>query len=168
MENQQKQALQTSGEQCLKELGLDDPFSYPPTAVLEFLKERKNKLKDVPQETYDRVKAELEEGIKKGETTAQLAGRVKSIFNDMADKDAHRIALTETGSAYGHAVGRAQAMKQAGVQWKCNGSRAATSANVRAAHAEANGQIVKIGETPSSSMMRSWISPATPRARPGM
>lgn len=142
MENQQKAALQVSGEQLLKELGIDDPFSYPPTAVLEFLKERKNKLKDVPQETYDRVKAELEEGIRKGETTAQLAGRVKAIFNGMADVDAHRIALTETGSAYG--AGRAKAMRQAGVQWKQ--WLTSGNANVRAAHAEANGQIVKIGD----------------------
>jgi SPP1 gp7 family putative phage head morphogenesis protein len=142
METQQKQALQLAGEQMLKELLLDDPFTYPAAAVLEFIKERKSNLKDVPQKTHDVVKAQLVEGIQNGETVAQLAARVRSAFNNLADVDANRIAMTETGSAYG--AGRAQGMRQAGVRWK----QWLTSgdSNVRPAHAKANGQAVKVSD----------------------
>jgi uncharacterized protein with gpF-like domain len=110
--------------------------------VLKFLHERKNKLKDVPQSVYDRLTASLEEGYKKGETTAQLAGRAKGIFNAITDGEAHTIAMTETGAVYGRA--RSAAMKQAGVQWKA--WLTSGNANVRAAHRDANGQTVAADE----------------------
>ncbi len=142
MENNQKTGLDTAGTQMLAELGLDDPFKLPPAEVLAFLAARKNKLSGVPQEVYDRLKAQLEEGLKAGETTAQLSARVKTIFNGIADGDAQRIALTETSAVYG--AGRAAAMEQAGVQWKQ--WLTSGNANVRAAHRDANGQTVAADE----------------------
>lgn len=142
MRNRQKDALSTAGAQFLKEVNFKDPFKAPQKQVLEFLAERANKLRNVPQETFDRLKASLEEGLNAGETQDELAGRVKSLFNDMADGDARRIALTETGAAYGE--GRHMGMKQAGIQrkkWLTSGN-----ANVRAAHEAMNQTSVPIDE----------------------
>ncbi len=142
MKNQQKDGLQTAGQQLFDELKRDEVFSYPPAEVIAYLHKRENKLTGVPQEVFDRVKAALEEGLQKGDTQAQLAGRVKAVFNDITDGQAVTIAHTETSAVYG--AGRHQAMQQAGVQWKQ--WLTSGNANVRAAHAEANGQTVAIDE----------------------
>ena len=116
MENQHKAAIKTAGQQLFEEVGKLDPFSAPPEAVLQFLAQRENKLKDVPDAVFERIKATLEAGLKAGETTAQLSARVKSEFNAIGDLEAKRIALTETAAAYGFA--RSESMKQAGIQFK--------------------------------------------------
>jgi hypothetical protein len=142
MRNRQKDALATAGKQFFDEINFKDPFQLPQKEVLDFLAERKNKLRDVPQETFDRLKKSLEEGLNNGETQDELGGRVKDLFNDMADGEARRIALTETGAAYG--AGRHLGMKQAGIQrkkWLTSGND-----NVRAAHEAANGQTVGVDE----------------------
>lgn len=135
-------ALDTAGSQLFKEIGRDDPFKFPPEAVLEYARARENKLKDVPQETFDRIKATLEEGITKGDTTEELATRIRAEFNAIDQGRARVIATTETSAAYG--AGRDEAMQQAGIgfkQWLTSGND-----NVRAAHAAANEQIVGIDE----------------------
>lgn len=133
VEKQQKAALQTAGEQLYDEMKRDDAFAYPPAKVLEYVKARENRLKNVPQEIFDRVKRELEAGITAGDTQDQLSARVKSVFNDIADGKARTIAATETSAAYGN--GRDQAMRQAGVRYKA--WLTSGNANVRAAHQQA-------------------------------
>jgi len=133
MENQQKAALKTAGDQLFAELGKTDPFASPPAAVTEFLAQRENKLRGVPQSVFDRVKATLQAGLDAGETTAQLSARVKSEFNGMADEDARRIAQTETSAAYGS--GRDQAMRAAGIQFKA--WLTSGNGNVRSSHEQA-------------------------------
>lgn len=135
-------ALQSAGEQLFEELAKDDPFSMPPEEVLQFLRSRDNRLQDTPQEIFDQVKAALEEGLKEGESIAELSDRVRAEFNGISKERARTIAMTETAAAYGK--GRAVAMKQAGVKFK----RWLTSGNpnVRAAHAAANGQVVETDE----------------------
>jgi hypothetical protein len=142
MRNQHRSAIDTAGAQLFKEVGKDDPFAAPAQAVRDFLAARENKLKDAPAEIFDRVKAALSAGLEAGDTHAELAGRVKAAFNEIADGRARTIALTETGAVYG--AGRDLAMREAGVQFK----RWLTSGNatVRAAHAEANGQTVPVDE----------------------
>ena len=142
MRNQHRSALETAGKQLFAEVGKDDPFLYPAQEVLNFLTGRENKLRDVPGKIHEEIKAELEAGIVAGDTTAQLATRVRTAFNGVSSERALRIAMTETAAAYG--AGRDEAMVQAGIQWK----RWLTSgnSNVRAAHAGANGQTVRIDE----------------------
>ena len=130
MAAQEKSGLQTAGQQFLSEVGNDDLFLFPPAEVLDYLAVRKNKLRDVPQSVYDRVKEQLEEGLVAGDSTDDLAKRVKTVFNDLGDGEARRIAMTETSAVYG--AGRDQAMKQAGVQYKS--WLTSGNANVRAAH----------------------------------
>ena len=133
MEKQHTQAVQTSGQQLLAELKLDDPFQAPPAEVLAFVRARQNKLSGVPDEVHARIKASLEAGLASGESTAQLAARVRAEFNAIDDGRSRVIASTETAAAYG--AGRAQAMAQAGVQWKA--WLTSGNGNVRAAHFEA-------------------------------
>jgi SPP1 gp7 family putative phage head morphogenesis protein len=143
MRDRQKAALNTAGKQLLAEVGKDDPFTYPPAEVLDYLAGRENKLRDVPRSIFEEIKATIEEGLVKGETTQELTSRVRGAFNGVEAGRARRIARTETSAAYG--AGREAAMQQAGIQYK----KWLTSGNdnVRAAHAAANGQIVRIDET---------------------
>ena len=133
MEKQHTNAIQTAGDQLLAELKLDDPFKAPPGEVLAFVRARQNKLSGVPDEVHGRIKTSLEAGLQAGESTAQLAARVRAEFNAIDDARSRVIASTETAAAYG--AGRAQAMAQAGVQYKA--WITSGNSNVRAAHFEA-------------------------------
>lgn len=133
MQRQHENALVTAGQQLFDELGRTDPFKYPPTRAVEFVRERANKLSGVPDEIHARIKTQLEEGLAAGETRDQLAARVRGEFNSIDEGRSRVIASTETGAAYG--VARAEAMEQAGVQYKA--WLTSGNANVRAAHYEA-------------------------------
>ena len=136
MERQQRTALDVAGKQLFAELGKDDPFAYPPGEALDYLGRRQNKLADVPADIWEQIRASLQEGLNAGDSTAELAKRVRSTFNAIDAERARRIALTETSAAYG--AGREAAMRSAGVRYK----RWLTSGNdnVRPSHAAANGQ----------------------------
>lgn len=138
IDKQTAATLQKAGQQLFTEVSKDDPFAYPPPAVIQFLQARQNKLTNVPQQIHDSIKIALEDGFNNGETMAQLASRVRSAFNGIDRERAHRIAMTETAACYGAA--RDEAMRQAGIQYK----RWLTSGNdnVRSSHAAANGQTV--------------------------
>jgi SPP1 gp7 family putative phage head morphogenesis protein len=142
MEKQSLSALAQAGAQLFKELGRDDPFTYPPPAAIQFLRARRNKLATVPDEIFADIKGTLEEGLNAGETMAQLSARVRATCNAIDHERATRIAMTETAAAYG--TSRQEAMSQAGVKFK----RWLTSGNdnVRPAHAAANGQTVPADE----------------------
>jgi SPP1 gp7 family putative phage head morphogenesis protein len=135
-------ALQKAGEQVFAELGKDDPWSMPQKETIEFLQDRKNKLSNVPQDVFDRIKGRIEAGINGGDSNKTIADAVRAEFNDIGEGRAKVIANTETAAAYG--TGRHEAMTAAGVAWK----RWLTSgnANVRPAHQDMNGIIVAIDE----------------------
>lgn len=133
-------ALNTAGKQLFAELGKDDPFAFPPEAVLEFARSRENKLSGVADEVHARITEELEAGITAGDTTEELAARIRSEFNEIDVGRSRVIAMTETSAAYGQ--GRQQAMQEAGIEfkmWLTSGN-----ATVRAAHAAANEQTVPV------------------------
>ena len=140
MRGLQTTALQTAGQQFFEEIGKDDPFKLAPKEVLDFLDQRDNKIKSIPQDVFDLIKDSLTEGIEAGETHAELTARVKAERRELTDTQATTIAMTEVGAAYGD--GRHKAMRQSGIQWK----RWLTSgnANVRMAHRLANGLTVAI------------------------
>jgi SPP1 gp7 family putative phage head morphogenesis protein len=134
--------LQKAGNELFKEVGKDDPWKLSDPVAQQFFKGRQNKLTDVADEVFATVKEELQEGIDAGESTKELADRVRGQFNDMSKERAMRIAATETQAAYGTA--RQVAMRDAGVQfkkWLTSGN-----ANVRPAHQAANQQVVRIDE----------------------
>jgi SPP1 gp7 family putative phage head morphogenesis protein len=137
-----RDALDTAGAQVFAEIGRDDPFKYPPEAVLEHLRTRQNYIAKASTSIWEDIKESIEEGLNAGDTQDQLAGRVRTAFNGVSDQRAQMIALTETGAAYG--AGRDTAMRSAGIeykQWLTSGN-----GNVRPAHLDAEGQTVRIEE----------------------
>ncbi len=142
MDSAGRSAYEDAGQQVYDELGLEDPWVSPPVDVKRFLAERENKLKDVPQEVWDQIKAQLDEGVDKGESTKDLSARVRSTFNEIGKKRGDTIATTETAAAFGTA--RQKAMETAGVQFK--EWLTSHNKNVRPAHAAAEGQLVAIHE----------------------
>lgn len=125
------------------ELGRDDPMTQPAAEVLAALKDRENKLAGAGTKVWEAIKADLETGIVKGETTDQLAERVRRKFQGIDKARSIAIAKTETTVAYETA--RDMAFRAAGVQWKqwlCSGL-----GNERLTHLAANEQIVAVDET---------------------
>jgi SPP1 gp7 family putative phage head morphogenesis protein len=142
MNSAARSAYDQAGQQVYDELGKDDPWVSPPAKVKAFLAVRENKLKDVPQEIFDTIKAQLTEGVDKGESIKDLSARVRSTFNEIGNGRGKTIAMTETAAAYGTA--RQESMTSAGVQykeWLTSGN-----ANVRPAHADAQGQVRQIDD----------------------
>lgn len=136
-------ALQKAGDQLFAELGKDDPWKMPQAEAIQFIKDRENKLSNVSQDIFDRVKAKIETGLNDGASLKDIATSVRGEFNDISAGRARTIASTETAAAYGTA--RDIAMRDAGVQFK----RWLTSgnANVRASHRAMNGATVGIDES---------------------
>lgn len=135
-------ALDDASDQVYSEVGRDDPYQFPAESVLDYARRRENVMSNVPDEIHRSILDEIEEGLVKGDTTDELADRVKQAFNGIADGRARTIASTEVSAAYG--FGRHTAMKKAGIRrksWLTSGND-----NVRPAHAEAEGQSVPIDE----------------------
>jgi hypothetical protein len=142
MRKREKAALDKAGQQLFSELGKDDPFIYPPAKAIDFLRSRENRLGDASDAIHASVKNAIEDGLNSGETMDQVAARVRTAFNGIADGRARTIAATEVSVCYG--VARDQAMQDAGVpykEWLTSGN-----INVRDSHAEANGQTVPVDE----------------------
>lgn len=103
MRKAHEDALTKATGQLLLELGLEDnAWTMASPDVLAFLDSRDNLMKDVAREVFDDIEAQLQEGLSKGDTLAELAGRVRAAFNEVSDARAYTIAATETGAAYGN------------------------------------------------------------------
>ncbi len=138
-----KSSLVEAGKQVLQEIGRpDDPWSVPDTKVLEFLSKRENRISGLADAVWQDTKASLDAGISAGETSAQLAQRIRETFGGLDKERAQTIAITETGAAFG--FGRQEAMQEAGVsakRWLTSGLP-----NVRATHLAAEGQVVPVDQ----------------------
>ena len=113
-----------------------------PEAVLKFVRARQNKLSATADDIYAGIQAELEAGIRAGETTAQLTARVETAFAGVARGRALTIARTEAAAAFN--AGQQDAMERTGLKmkrWVCSGLP-----NVRPAHRAADGQEVPVDE----------------------
>lgn len=130
--------LQQAGEELNAEVGVDDPWEYPPQAVLEFLAARKQKIMGTGGTVRDQLNTSLMEGVEAGETHAQLVDRVKAVFNSLGDYEARRVAMTEVNIAYNTA--RQAAIKKAGIEFKAWLS--SHGPHVRPAHAEAEAMYI--------------------------
>jgi len=124
---------EAAGQLRKDELGLDDPWKFPPKEALEFVTGRKASIQGCGETVRNQLNTTLSEGIEGGETTAELSDRVRGVFNDLSRGEAKRIASTETGMAFNFA--RDVAMKGAGIQFKAWLS--SHGPKVRPAHAEA-------------------------------
>jgi len=126
--------LQTAGTELLEEIGRkDDPWKFPPADAKKFIASRENLIKGVSDTAFNQLRTALKAGLDKGETMAELAGRVKTVFNHLSNFEARRIAMTETSAAYGFS--RNVAMENAGIEYKA--WLTSHGDNVRLAHQEA-------------------------------
>lgn len=137
-----RQSMQSGADNLLTEIGRSNAFTLAHGEVLDFIKDRENKLADTPQAIFDQVKGAIEAGVDAGDSRDTLAGKVKAAFNGISDGRARTIATTEANTAYSE--GRNKAMKGSGIKFK----RWLTSNNdnVRETHQEANGQVVALSE----------------------
>jgi len=109
--------LAEATQQFLTEINhIDDPWKTPPEQVLNFLTQRKQLIRDAAKEVFTQIQDTLSEGLTKGETTQQLAARVREAFNGISKERATMIAVTETGAAYGKA--RHEAMNGLDIPYK--------------------------------------------------
>jgi uncharacterized protein with gpF-like domain len=124
-------------------------FLPAPDAAQAFISERQNLMTDVSQEVFDSVKAELQDGLDKGESYRELAKRLSDKFDEISEGRADVVAQTEVASAYGKA--RNDAMIESGVKfkiWVGSGRPPGTPGGMRPAHAAAHydGQVRAIDE----------------------
>jgi len=125
--------VQTAGDQLNEEIGIDDPWKYPPAKSIEFIASRKGALQGVADTARDQLNTAIQNGLKEGKTMDQLADDIRGVFNNLGRYEADRIARTETTVAYGFA--RDAAMRDAGVEFKSWLS--SHGPNVRPDHADA-------------------------------
>jgi hypothetical protein len=135
-------ALQDAGNQVMAELKIDDPWKMPATETIQFLQERANKLSQVPDHIWERIKSRIDEGLTAGAPLREIAQNIRGEFNEIGEKRGMTIAKTETAAAYG--AGRHSAMVAKGVQWK--EWLTSNNGNVRAAHKLMNGVREAIGQ----------------------
>ena len=109
-------AVQSVADETLDSLGYADPWKVPAQATLNLLTQRENLISGVPDEIFDDIMKEIDEGLSQGESVDQLAHRISATFDEIMDQRAELIAQTETAAAYGFASNAAAT--QAGVQFK--------------------------------------------------
>lgn len=108
--------LQLAGNEMMKELGLDDPWKNPPKAAQQFLQRRKQSVVRVGETARYQLNTALMAGTEAGETTMEIADRIRGVFNDLSKGQAQTVATTEVNAAYSDA--RHDAMKDAGIEYK--------------------------------------------------
>jgi hypothetical protein len=119
--------------------------------VMASLAQTENYLVAIPDEVYNKIFAEITDGSNAGETIDKIAARVDDVLNWSGSQNwpnrARVIATTETTRAYGSAT-VAAGMEQSRVTGRLLRKKwvSRSDAKVRAAHAEANGQIRALGE----------------------
>ena len=138
--------LDDAGTQLFEELGEGEApesgFTLPGDDVKRFIAGRQNFLAGASQEIWDEVRAAYLQGREEGDSRNELADRIKKAFAGIEDGRARTVASTETAAAYGYArhQGLLQAPTIKSKRWLC------AFDNSRAAHIEAHGQTVPIGE----------------------
>ena len=135
-----RETLQTAGVELRAELGVEDPWVMESGDVFNALASRANLIAGASDEVFQEVLDDLGKGIEGGETTAQLAERVRAKFQDMSKGRSETIAQTETGALYG--VGRNAGAISVGAKTKTWLS--SRDNKVRDTHKAADGQSVAI------------------------
>lgn len=142
--------LAEAGRDAMSDLNIGVSFDVSEPEVLNYMRDRENKIKGVVEKTFDDLKRDISEGIDAGESIDKLAARVQERMGPIADGRATMIARTEViGASNG---GKVLAWKQSGVvtgkRWLASTSHmgADDPHPVRDAHVELHGQEVGIDE----------------------
>lgn len=124
-----RSTLGSAVSDLISEVGAD-PWEMPPAKATEYIHGRSQPIMDVGGTVRAQLNTALEEGIKEGESTADLAKRVKGVFTSLAESEAERVARTEINMAFNFA--RQEAMVGVGIDYKAWLS--SHGPNVREAH----------------------------------
>jgi SPP1 gp7 family putative phage head morphogenesis protein len=133
------EAAQQAGQSLMVELGADpEIFTLVDTPAMAALETKLIKVVGINETIRDQLRNSLMEGIGQMDTTAELMGRVRQVYN-FAQSRALTIARTETGQAASLArdAGMAQ-MGVAKIRWVTAGDE-----HVRARHQELSGMVVE-------------------------
>lgn len=136
--------LDLAANELLEEIGATDPWSVPPKEVTDFIARRDQPIMGTGQTVRSQLNTALEEGLKNGESTTQLADRIRATFNrlaggdEMGTSEALRVAQTEVNVAFNHS--RTLAMDHAGIEFKAWLS--SHGPNVRETHEEAEDRYI--------------------------
>jgi len=135
------QVMEAAALELLEELGQqENAWTDAPADVLRFLQERENFVGGVSDDVHREIMQTIEQSIADGDGFDEMAAKIRGRFNALGAERAQRIAVTETGVAYGR--NRHEAMQRAGIAWKQWLS--SQDDNVRPDHVEAHRQIVPI------------------------
>lgn len=143
MEEMLASLVRERGEEALADLGLELTLAANNQRATAFVKSQVARvLSQTTETTRKAVREAIAAGLTLNETTAQIAQRVEEM-PEFSEERAALIARTEVGGAYNFAA--VSAYEQSGVvtgaEWLSS-----RDDHVRETHAEADGQVVSLGE----------------------
>jgi SPP1 gp7 family putative phage head morphogenesis protein len=138
-----KSAVEKFGQDRINEVSQGVDFNVRSPKVERFLENfAGNRIKRINETTTDQLRETLRAGVAAGESTRDIAARIREVFEDATDSRATTIARSEIGRASN--FGSTEGMKQAGIEQK---EWLATQDDVvRDTHSEMDGQRVGIDE----------------------
>ncbi|MCK9629339.1 MAG: phage portal protein [Bacteroidales bacterium] len=135
-------ALEKAGANVIADLGISLTFDPENPLVLAHLREKELLIKTIPESMHERLRTQLVEGNRRGESIAEIKQRIEVLYSDAKGNVSARIAQTEIVGAYN--VGGMAGMVQAGVSHKT--WIATLDDRVRDSHAALHGQTLPIDE----------------------
>ena len=127
------ETLQTAANQVMGEIGVVNPWEFPPAKALEYITGRTESVQGCGETVRGQLNTTLEAGYVAGEGIDELSDRVRGVFNNLQKYESKRIAMTETAMSFNFS--RHETMAAAGVRYKSWLS--SHGPTVRPAHAEA-------------------------------
>jgi len=92
------------------------PYTLPQQDALNFIARRINLLSGVPDEIFQEIRDQISEGLKNGESIAQLSNRISGAFDQISAGRAQIIAENESAAAFSFASQRSAVA--AGIKYK--------------------------------------------------
>jgi uncharacterized protein with gpF-like domain len=95
-----KAALRQAGQTMAQDTAIASGMQFPgfPKQTQKFLDSYVPKIvADIGKTTRKMILTQIKQGVKKGETLKQIAGRIRSIYSNFSEQRAYRIARHETG-----------------------------------------------------------------------
>lgn len=115
--------LEAAAGELLEEIGSKDPWKMPPKEVTDYIARRDQPILGTGQTVRNQLNTAIEEGLNNGESTTQIADRIRATFNklmggsdEIGTSESLRIAQTEVNTAFNHS--RTLAMDAAGIEYK--------------------------------------------------
>jgi SPP1 gp7 family putative phage head morphogenesis protein len=139
-----KSTVAKFGQKTASEASINITFDVGTPKVAKFLKEfAGERMEDmVNATTISKLRDTMSAGVAAGESTKDIAARVREVFEDSTDSRAETIARTEIARASN--FGSIEGMAQAGIEKK--EWLATQDENTRDTHSEMDGQIVGIDD----------------------